>query len=173
MNPFSVDRESGNMKFTLLTGIDGKTLIMGKLIFMFLNVIEAIIFNIIISLAAGVIFFGIPQGASQEIPELIILNLCAVFPAMAAVVLVALISQARMSCKAVMAVGIVFAFVMGMADTFTSTYQFSPVGAFSLFADDIPVINSTLITCVIVSFVYICLGVVAIRIISSKYEYYE
>lgn len=173
VNTFSADRESGNMKFTLLTGIDRNTLIMGKLIFMFFAILATVIFNIVFSVVVGDIFFGVSTVVVGEFLELIVLNLFAVFPAVAMTVLVALISQIRISSKVIMAIGIIYAFVMGVLDTSTLTYRFSPIGALSLFPDDVPVINSMFITCGIVSIAYIFVGIVLIIIISPKYEYYE
>lgn len=169
---FSSDRESGNMKFTLLAGADRNTLIMGKLMFLFLVIIVTVIFNIILSLAVGMIFFGV-SAASEDLMALIVINFLAVLPAAAATVLTAVISQVRMNSKAVMAVGMVFAFAMGMLDTSTQTYWFSPIGALSLFPENVPVMNRTLMICSIVSAVYICVGMAVLKVISSKYEYYE
>ncbi len=172
VNTFSVDRESGNMKFALLTGVDKNSIVIGKIIYMICAIFVSLVINLVLSLTIGIIFFGI-SSSPKELMELILLNFFSILPATAITVFIALISQIRISSMAIVAIGIVFALLMGILDTTTLTYHFSPIGALSRFASNYPRLDGPLITCYIVSIAYICVGVVLIKAISKKYEYYE
>ena len=172
VNVFSDDRESGNMKFTILTGVDRNTVILGKLIFMVCSIFMTVIFNLVLSLVVGTIFFGAP-ASMDTVLEVVGMTLLAVVPAFAITVFIALLSQIKISSKIIMAVGIVFTFIMGVLDTLTGTSRFSPIGSLSVFSDNVPAINHQLLTGCAVSAVYVAVGIAAMILISSRYEYYE
>lgn len=172
VNVFSDDRESGNMKFTILTGVERNTVIIGKLAFMVCSILLTVLFNLVLSLVVGTIFFGAPASA-EGVLEVVGITLLAVIPAFAITVFIALLSQIKISSKIIMAAGIVFTFIMGVLDTLAGTARFSPIGSLSVFSENIPAINHQLLTGCVVSAVYIAVGVIAMVIVSSKYEYYE
>jgi len=172
VNTFSSDRENGTMKFTLLTGVDQGTLIGGKLVFMACAIGVILLFNMVLSLLVGFIFFGGKCDFVQLI-EYIGINMLSILPGLSIAVIVALLSQIRVSPKVIMGIGLIVVFVLGMLDAMTATKQFSPVGALSHFYDCIPSIDSTLLVRYLVSLAYCIVGSIALRGITKEYEYYE
>lgn len=171
-NIFSNDRENGNMKFTLLTGINIKYMYMGKYLFMFGVSTITVLFHLFISILVGKIFF---HGAllNIELLEILGLSFFAVLPAMAISVIISLISQTKLSYKLVIGTGIVITITFGMLDTLSSSRKFSPIGALSIYNESIPVINNEWIICIFVSLLYIIIGMSLLFSFSHKYEYYE
>lgn len=172
VNVFSDDRESGNMKFTILTGAKRNTVIIGKLIFMACMIILTVLFNLVVSLAAGIIGFGVP-ASFESVLEVTGITFLAVVPAFAITVFIALLSQIKISSKIIMAASIVFTFIMGVIDTLTGAARFSPIGALSSFSEKLPAMSSQLLSGCAVSAIYIAVGIAAMVVVSSKYEYYE
>lgn len=172
VNTFSSDRENGTMKFTLLTGVDQKTLIAGKLVFMACAIGVILLFNMVLSLLVGFIAFG-GKCDFLQLLEYIGLNALTILPGLAIAVIVAVLSQIRVSSKVIMGVGLVMVFILGMLDAMTPTIHFSPVGALSHFSAQIPAIDPTLLLRYLVSLVYCVVGSLALLGITKNYEYYE
>ena len=131
VNTFSSDRENGTMKFTLLTGVDKETLIAGKLMFMASSIGMIVLLNILLSLAIGCFFFG-GTGDFIQIIEYIGISLLAILPGLSMAVIVAVLSQIRISSKIIMAIGLITVLVLGMLDTMTATNRFRRLGSFDL-----------------------------------------
>ena len=172
VNTFSSDRENGTMKFTLLTGVDKGTLITGKLVFTTSSIGVIVLLNMFLSLVIGFFSFGV-SGDFIQIIEYIGISLLAILPGLSTAVIVAVISQIRISSKIVMAIGLVSVLVSAMLDTMTSTNRFSPAGALSVFSDQIPCLSTALLTRCLVSLVYCVVGFILLKGITKEYEFYE
>ena len=172
VNTFSSDRENGTMKFTLLTGVDKETLIAGKLMFMASSIGMIVLLNILLSLAIGCFFFG-GTGDFIQIIEYIGISLLAILPGLSMAVIVAVLSQIRISSKIIMAIGLITVLVLGMLDTMTATNRFSPIGALSIYADQIPSFNQALLLRCLGSLAYCIVGFILLKGITKNYEFYE
>lgn len=171
VSTFSEDRESGNMKFTILTGMKSNTVVIGKLIFMAFEILLTIVFNLVLSFIVGAVSFGSMIDV-KELLEVVGISFLSFFPAFTIAAFVAFISQIRANSKVIMTVGITAVFMMSILDATTKTFKFSPIGAFSLFPD-VPVLSSDLFICCSVSVVYTLVLIVMLMIVLSKDEYYE
>ncbi len=172
VNAFSSDRENGTMKFTLLTGVDNGTLMTGKLVFIACSIGVIVLLNIFLSLVIGFFSFG-GTGSLIPIAEYIGISLLAIIPGFAMAVIIAVLSQIRISSKIIMAIGLIAVLVMGMLDTMTATNRFSPIGALSIFSEQMPSLSQALLTRCLVSLVYCVVGFFLLNVISKEYEFYE
>ena len=169
---FSFDRENGTMKFSLLTGVERETLLYWKLLFIVLKIVSVVFFNMVLSLLIGMFFFGKISDLNQII-EYAGIGLCSILPGVSTAMLIALLSQIHTSSKAVMGIGLLAVLVLGMLDTMTDAHWFSPIGVLSIFYNEVPKINSTLLTHCFVSLIYCVVGFIILRGIVRKYEFYE
>ncbi len=150
---FAIDEESGNMKFTLLTGLKLSELIIGKFVFiLFISCIFAFS-NFIISFSIGQLYFG---GVIylKDFFSIVILTILAVFPAISISGIVFLFSQSGINSKVILGCSILMLLILGLADTYTVSKMFSPIGAMSVFIEDVPKINIKFLICIGISIAY-------------------
>lgn len=172
INTFSVDKESGNMKYTLLTGVKMKKLFAGKMLFLLLSTLFTIFLTYSFSFLIGCFRFGLGFLLS-DVSESILVAIFSAVPAFVLITLIAFLSQIIPSSKIITAITLILVFVLGVFDTTTSTYRFSPFGGLSLFSEGVPVLNNTLVTCSFVSFLYLVILLFVLFVSVPKNEFYE
>lgn len=169
---FSVDNESGNMKFTLLTGVKVSQLFTGKIVYMSCVSFAIVLFHFIVSVIVGQFVFG-GDCLSSELVQVLVLSICAVFPAVAIAVIVALLSQFRVSSKTIIGCGIALSLILGVADTLSKSKYLSPIGVLSIFNESVPSIKNEIAVCLFSSGVYLIIGIFILYFIIRKRDYFE
>ncbi|MEE1155592.1 MAG: ABC transporter permease subunit [Acutalibacteraceae bacterium] len=170
---FANDKESGNMKFTLLSGVGVNQLYIGKTIFMICISVCTVIFHTLLALLVGQIFFG-GSIIIADLFEIIVITLLAVLPATSLSLVLAIISQFGCHSKIVVGIGMAMAIIFGVVDTFSvEVSRFSPIGVLSSFSGSVPFINDNVFPNTIGNIIYIVIGIIVLLLIANKQDYYE
>lgn len=150
---FAEDYQNGTLKFTLLTGVEGKDVILGKFLFMAFVALIISLISFVFSFIVGQLVFG---GAIDwnVFLEVLILSVLVVAPTMALTSIIFILAQTNLNTKIITLLGIGFTVVMGILDSLTESIRFSPIGAISMFNNSTPDISAEFLWTVGVSIVY-------------------
>lgn len=151
---FSEDYQRGTLKFTLLTGVECKDVLLGKFLFMAYISLAIALINFVFSFIVGQIVFG-GNVFNDVLLEVLILTVLVVAPAMALSSIIFLLSQTNLSSKIIMIFGILFTIFIGILDAFTGSKRFSPVGAIGMFNNEIPSTSAEYYAAIGVSIIYV------------------
>lgn len=169
---FPIDNESGNMKFALLTGVKSSQLFMGKIAYMFCVSLAIVLFHFVVSVIFGQFVFG---GAclTFDLLQLLLLTAFAVLPAVSMAVIIALLSQLKLTSKIIIGCGIALSLILGVADTLSKSKYLSPIGALSIFNESVPIIKNEIAICLFSSCLYLVIGIFVLYLIIHKRDYFE
>ncbi len=169
---FCIDKESGNFKFTLLTGVKVWEAYIGKIIAMILIASLIIFSNLFISFILGQIFFD-SELNMQNLYTVFLLYFSSIVPAIIISLIIALSCLSKISSKLLSIIGILFTFILGTVDSLTVTKYFSPIGLLSVFSDCLPQINKPFTQCFSTAITYIFILFIPLFILSKKVDYFE
>ena len=153
----SEDYLGGTMKFSLVSPITKRQLILGKILFMLAISALIALFNLGISLVIGYIVFGGGNIISGELLKVISIYIFSIAPVMAFGTMILLISLIIKNTSTVISTTIVLAIILNIVDNFTKTKNFSPIGLLAKFSDGYYVNISDGIVSMIFALAYIIL----------------
>ena len=168
---FAYDRENGTLKYTLLTGVTTKQVILGKVVVISALAFGLALLNFLISILLGVSFFGVSSFRMKELAIVLLMNILAAFPGIAMGMIVSILSLSRLAAKSVLIICIGFSFILGIADTVTLSKFYSPIGTLFLFNENFPYITTDYAKSLIVSFIYIVVLMGLMLTKGKKIEY--
>jgi|GEM_PF-2255821 len=172
INIFSIDKDTGNMKFAYLTGINFNQIYIGKIISICVISFFILTFNFFVSLFCGQIFFE-KSINFNDIFEIILIHYSCILPSIIISNIIALVSLAKVSIKIQTILGLIVVFILGTLDSSTNLKYYSPIGLLSVFSVELPKFNLSFIRCVIISIIYIILLFPFLFIKVNKTDYFE
>jgi ABC-type transport system involved in multi-copper enzyme maturation permease subunit len=167
---FVVDKESGTMKFTKLSGVSFGDIYAGKIIAAFCISVAAVMFNFAAAFFCGII--GNPISF-DELFSVFIIYFSAAFSGTAIMLSVAILSFLPINTKILLGGGVLGVFILGMADRLGGTKFFSPTGLLSVFGNSVPEIGKEFLICLCVSAAYCVVFSMAVLFVSRHTDYFD
>lgn len=170
---FAYDYENGTLKYTVLTGVNLKDVIVGKIIFTGILALGFALVNFFIPILLGSYFFGLSSFKISELKIVFLMNIFAIIPCLTIIMMVCVLSFLKLSAKLVLAFSLGFSFVLGVADTLTRTKFYSPIGSLFFFNGKIPNITIGYIQSLASSLIYIVILMGIILAMEKKIEFHH
>lgn len=167
---FSNDLKQGNLKFQLISNVNRTELYIGKVLFMFIISILIAMLNFILVFIGGQLVFGGTVNILDILKVFMIYEL-SIFPAVALSLIIAILSFLKLSTTILTEISIGITLVLGIIDTFTNSKYFSPIGGLQLFSNDLPSLSNHLLSCSLVSLIYIVVLTYIIQLIIKKVDF--
>jgi ABC-type transport system involved in multi-copper enzyme maturation permease subunit len=167
---FAIDKESGTLKFTKLSGVSFGEIYAGKMLAAFIICTALAFFNFTVAFLFGLInnpisFHGILGAA--------LIYLCAALPGTALILIIALLSFLPTNSKILIGGGVLVVIILGTADTIGAGKLFSPIGLLSVFGNSVPYLGKDFLISAAVSAVYCILLSVSLLFISKRVDYFD
>jgi len=170
VNTFCEDYVSGNMKFFLVSPLTKVQLFIGKMLYMLLLIVLLVLGNMVFGYVVGNGFFGMESMNMTKALEVISIYLFAVLPAFAFTMIIALLSLVVKNTRTIMTGSIILAIGLTVADSFSASKYFSPVGAISVMQDGLKDVMSTLMLTNLTALGYSVIGIALVLWMSKKID---